>query len=221
VSRSFIFSFTVGISLSLAIYAYATVPTKTQIWLPISYQAHYPRLMEAYDQVRETDDCYEVLSGTLSESLSKNGQIVFVFRCRTEDRQVFSINVNAKTLTMVNNFALKREAAELAEKKRQEEEEKRIQKEEKERLQEELRQKLAEREQYWSICQQAFETDIQFFNKPKVITPFPARPDITADGVFTYLIEFQTLSIKKNILSYIATATIHSLEACTIKIRPL
>ena len=177
-----------------------------RLWLPISYQHHLPRLLEAAKKANENEYCREFLEGSLSEPLSSSSNTVFLFRCRTEDRRLFTITVDAKTLLLTNSLDewIKQKALE------------------QERLEEEeLRKKLAEREKYWEICHVVFKRKAGLFNSAKVMTSLPPSPDISEKGEFTYYIEFQTLSSKKTVLSYLAKAIISSLDECVVDIRTI
>ncbi len=179
----------------------------SNIWLPLSYKHHYDRLLEAAEKVKNHEDCQQLVSGTLDETTLKSGdELAFTFRCRTEARQMFIIAVDAKTLSLTNELDYWREQAAIkAEKERQEA----------------LRKKLAERSLYWQVCETTFHKSTRSFYEPKIISEIPPKPDMTPEGVFIYVIEFQTLSEKKNILSYLATATIETLDECDIEIRPI
>ncbi|EGG93243.1 hypothetical protein IMCC1989_1483 [gamma proteobacterium IMCC1989] len=183
-----------------------TASLESDLWLPISYQQHFPRLLEAAEKVYQNEYCQDFLDGSLSETLSSSHDIVFIFRCRTEERRLFTITVDEKTLTLKNS---------LEEWIRQEALEKEL------REKEELRKKLAEREKYWAICHIVFKRKASLFNSAKIKTLLPPTPDISETGEFTYYIEFQTLSSKKTVLSYLATAIISSLDECVVDIRTL
>lgn len=178
----------------------------SRFWLPISYQSYRPRLLEAAEKVAEREQCHTLLEGTLAEKKSINQKVVFSFRCRNADKQTRVFIVNASDLSMSNTEEVLRlkaiEDAKLAE-------------------QERLREKFANRKQYWAVCEQAFMDETLPFNAPKIITPLPIKPDISEKKEFIYLIEFQTLSSKGKTLSYLATAVIDDLSACTIDIRPI
>jgi hypothetical protein len=176
------------------------------VWLPISYQHHLPRLLEAAKRARENEYCSEFLDGSLSEPLSSRNKTVFLFRCRTEERRLFTITVDEKTMALTNSLDewIKQETLEKA------------------RVEEEaLRKKLAEREKYWEMCHVVFTRKASLFNSAKVMTPLPPSPDISDKGEFTYYIEFQTLSSKKTVLSYVATAIISGLDECIVDIRTI
>ncbi|MFT5420673.1 MAG: hypothetical protein ACI9D5_001423 [Candidatus Endobugula sp.] len=209
----------------LAFSTHAASAPKAQIWLPISYQQHYQRLVEASEKVRSMGDCYDLLSGTLSERQSSADRLVFRFRCRTKEREIFTVTVNEKDLSyMTNSLAVKRErvASNTArEESRRRHEETVIQEAEEMQRQQDLRNILAERSQYWGICKRGFEDDTEFFDELKVVSPQPPIPDVSVDGVFTYIIEFQSLSWKMTVSSYVATATIDSLDKCNMEIRSL
>lgn len=195
-----------------------------RLWLPISYQHDFPRLLEAAQKVNENEYCRNFLEGSLSESLTSPNKTVFLFRCRTEERRLFTITVDATTLTLTNSLDewIKQKALEqqrIEEEKRRFEEEKRRFEEELE--EEELRKKLAEREQYWDVCHIVFKRKASLFNSAKVMSPLPPSPDISEKGEFTYYIEFQTLSSKKTVLSYLAKAIISSLDECVVDIRTI
>jgi hypothetical protein len=179
---------------------------KGGLWLPIAYQQHYPRLVEAANKVSELDSCHHLLTGTLSEHKTSQKEVVFTFRCRGELRKVFNVTVSAKNLGVI-------EIPEIWS------EQDRIEKEaEKQRA---LRQRLADRDKYWAVCYETFQDETRTFNQVTVITPVPPKPEFTSEGGFIYLIEFRTLSVKKNPLSYLATAEINHLSGCSVKIRPI
>lgn len=185
--------------------AHASV-LQDKLWLPISYQEHFVRLFEAAEKVSDLDDCNRFLSGTLDEKRSSNNDIVFSFRCRDHEREVFSVIVNAKDLkvTKMSDIWLeKHEKEQAAEKQRK------------------LRRRLAERDRYWAVCEETFKDKTKTFNQVEIKTPFPIKPDITDTGNLLYLIEFQTLSLNKNVLAYLATAEIEHLHECKIAIRPI
>jgi hypothetical protein len=209
----------------LASITHAASAPKAQIWLPIAYQQHYQRLVEASEKVRSMSDCYDLLSGTLSEKQSSADQLVFSFRCRTKGREIFTVTVNEKDLSYINNsLAVKRERIALntaREEARRRHEEKMLQEAEEVQRQQDLRNKLAERSQYWGICKQAFEDETTFFYELKVLSPLPPIPDVSVDGVFTYIIEFQSFSWKMMTSFYVATASIDSLDKCNVVIRSI
>ncbi len=177
-----------------------------RLWLPVSYQKHYERLVLASKKVEELEDCYHLLKGDLVESQARQGNIVFSFRCRDSSRKMFTVQVMSKDLTILRVEDIWRQ---------QEEKQQAADKERK------LRELLANRDQYWAVCLEEFEKQTRTFNEAKIVTPLPPKPDITKTGGFIYLIEFQTLSLKKNSLSYLATAEIEHLRACSVAIRPM
>lgn len=181
--------------------------TQPNLWLPLSYQQYEPRLLEAAEKVRDNNDCAQLLSGTLDEaSVQRDTNLSFTFRCRTEARKMFIIDVNVATLELTNELVYWRKQAEIkAEQERQDA----------------LRKKLAERNLYWQVCKNTFQEMTRAFTEPKIVSETPPKPDMTPEGVFIYVIEFQTLSEKKNVLSYLATAVIDTLEECDIEIRPI
>ena len=69
-----------------------------KLWLPVSYQAHFVRLFESAEKVIDLDECYQFLSGTLDEKRSTRGSLVFSFRCRDSERNIFTVLVNASNL---------------------------------------------------------------------------------------------------------------------------
>ncbi len=192
--------------LTLFVYTNTSLARQPNYWLPIAYQLHYNRLLEAAEKVSALDECYDLLSGTLSERQSSVSHPVFLFRCRTEQRTTFLITVDSKTLKLTNTIDVWR---------------KKVEKEKERQQQEVLRQKLAQRSRYWAVCEKEFQDKTRTFNQPKIISPLPPKPDISSEGAFTYFIEFETLSLKNNTLSYLATAEIQTLAQCTIKIRPI
>lgn len=190
-------------------YGVGVIPSlasSPSLWLPISYQSHEKRLLEAAEKVSNIEECNQLLNGTLDERQSSTSHIIFTFRCRSETREVFIVNVDSKSLSVTN-------MKEVWRKKAIEEEEK--------RKQEKLRKKLAERHQYWAVCEKTLKNRIKSYNTPTIKTSLPPRPDITPDSTFIYLIEFHALSTKKSVLSYLATAVISSLDSCKIEIRPI
>jgi hypothetical protein len=262
-----------------------------RLWLPISYQQHFPRLLEAAEKVSVNEYCNQLLDGTLYEEQSSANTVMFRFRCRTTERRLFTIRVDAKTLTLTNSLAgwikqqaiekeklrqeelekerLRQEAklekerlkqeerrlkqeAEL-EKERLKQEEERLKQEEelekerlkqeeeleKERLKQEeelekerlrleeerlrieveQRKEIEERERYWGVCNKVFTRKANLFNSAKVTSKMPPQPDISDNGEYTYYIEFQTLSSRKTVLNYVATARISSLDKCDVHIK--
>jgi flagellar motility protein MotE (MotC chaperone) len=224
-----------------------------RLWLPISYQQHFPRLLEAAEKVSVNEYCNQLLDGTLYEEQSSANTVMFRFRCRTTERRLFTIRVDAKTLTLTNSLAgwIKQQAiekeklrqeelekerlrqeAELEKERLQQEEERLKQEEELEkervrleeerlRIEAELRKEIEEREQYWGVCNKVFTRKANLFNSAKVISKMPPQPDISDDGEYTYYIEFQTLSSRKTVLNYVATARISSLDKCDVDIRSI
>jgi hypothetical protein len=205
------------------------------LWLPISYQQHFPRLLEAAEKVSVNEYCAQLLDGTLYEEQTSVNAVIFRFRCRTTKRRQFTISVDEKTLTLTNSLEMwiKQQALE-KEKLRQEElenerlkqeeelEKERIkQEEERVRIAAELRQEIEEREQYWGVCNKVFTRKANLFNSAKVISKMPPQPDISDDGEYTYYIEFQTLGSRKTALHYLATARIISRDGCDVNIRPI
>ena len=188
-----------------------------RLWLPISYQQHYPQMLEAVEKAEKYDACEQLIDGALNESKSSRSHVVFMFRCRTSDRQLFTLDVNAHTLHVVSSI-------EEQEKRRKLEEEQERQREEQERqrmLEEARLRKEKEKSQYWKICEKVFNRKASLFNSAKIISEVPPDPDVNEVGEYTYYIEFQTLSSRKTVLNYLATASIHSLEKCNVSIRPL
>ncbi len=192
--------------LPLISYPNTAFSGTSHLWLPISYQAYHNRLLEAAKKVSQLEDCRKLLSGTLAEKLSSGNKIVFTFRCRDQDRKVFIVHVN-------NNNSQITYMKDIWRKKSMEEADA--------REQEKLRNKLAKRKEYWAVCEKAFMSEMGSFKEPKIVTPLPIKPEISENAVFTYLIEFQTISLKKRRLSYIASAVIDTLDRCDIKIRPI
>lgn len=183
----------------------ASSPLKDKLWLPVSYQAHFVRLFEAAEKVIGLDECYYFLNGTLDEKRSTKNKPVFLFRCRDAEKQTFAILVDASDLTVTqirDVWQATRERELQAEKQRK------------------LRQRLADRDRYWAVCEAAFKEKTKTFSQVEIKTPFPLKPEITEEGYFIYLIEFQTLSLNKNVLTYLATAEIEHLHECKLSIRP-
>ncbi|MGS2718215.1 hypothetical protein ACVBE9_08595 [Eionea flava] len=181
-----------------------------RLWLPISYQQYYPEMLTAADKAHNNDYCYQFIDGSLNESESSMRNIIFTFRCRTQERRLFTLNVNAHTLHVTNSLE-----EWIKQKKIEEELERQA-----ELLKEKLR-KEKEKEQYWGICEEVFTRKANLFTNAKVISEMPPEPDVNEVGEYIYYIEFQTLSSKKTVLNYLATASIHNLEKCNVSIRPL
>lgn len=177
-----------------------------KLWLPISYQSHYNRLLDAAEKVTNLEDCHRFLKGGLAEGASTKQHVVFSLRCRNMQRQTFTVMVDAKSLNMTRMEDIWRESDKKAEAFEK---------------QQKLRQRLANRDQYWSVCERTFKEKTQNFNQVEIVTPFPIKPDITEKGGFLYLIEFESLGLKGAPLSYIANAEIDYLHECRISIRPI
>jgi hypothetical protein len=111
------------------------------LWLPISYQQHFPRLLEAAEKVSVNEYCAKLLDGTLYEEQTSVNAVIFRFRCRTTKRRQFTISVDEKTLTLTNSLEMwiKQQALE-KEKLRQEELEKERLKQEEELEKERIKQ---------------------------------------------------------------------------------
>lgn len=181
-----------------------------RLWLPISYQQYYPEMLTAADKAYKNDYCHQLIDGSLNERESSSQQVVFTFRCRTQDRRLFTLNINAHTLHVTNSLE-----EWIKQKKIEEERERQAE------LDKERRRQEEEREQYWGICEEVFNRKANLFTSAKVISDMPPEPDINEVGEHIYYIEFQTLSSKKTVLNYLATASIHNLEKCDVSIRPL
>lgn len=185
------------------------------LWLPISYQQHYTRLLKSAEHVSANAYCDQLLEGTLYESKSSTHSVVFRFRCRTAERKLFTISVDEKTLTLTNSLAdwINQQALE-KEGLKQENlvKEQLIEKDE-------LKKKMEARKQYWKICNEVFTRKANLFNSTKVTSQLPPQLDISDDGGVTYYIYFQALSAKKTVLRYLATARINSSDGCDVDIR--
>jgi hypothetical protein len=177
----------------------------SKLWLPISYQSHFNRLLDAAEKVDNLEDCHQFVRGTLSEKKSTKQSLVFSMRCRNKDKHTFTLMVRADdlTITRIDDVWLEEDKT-LAELKKQEK----------------LRRHLMNRAQYWSVCESTLQEKIKNYDQVNVVTSFPVKPDITDTGGFTYFIEFEAMGPKGSVLIYMAEAEIDYLDECRILIRP-
>ena len=182
------------------------------LWLPASYQKQYTKLLDAAEKAREDPYCFQLLSGRLIEAESSQEHMKFTFRCRTEDRLQFSLQVDGNTLVVTNDFARRK-------KEMEEEHGRQLSEEEAALLAEELAKKRKEQIHYWKICRQAMRKKIKRFEKVVILTE--ALPEPTIDGdEFTYLVLFDAQNPQRKLLHFQISCVISGLEDYKIKVKP-
>ncbi|ODS23323.1 hypothetical protein AB835_09595 [Candidatus Endobugula sertula] len=180
--------------------------SKVDLWLPVSYQHHYNQLLKAAKMVQSNPDCYELFKGTLSEHRSSLEHPIFIFRCRTERREIISVLVDGNTFQVTN----------LLEKMHRKKE-----KQKQQAREDDIRKKQQEQKKYWKICYQQFKKKTRLFGGLKVLTDLPPVPNISNTGMVRYRINFEAKSLQKKTIRYKAMAKANALDKCEIKIKPL
>lgn len=174
----------------------------SRLWLPIAYEKHYTRLLDAAKKLDGYDQCHQLIDGKLSESRSSKNKPVFVFRCRNEQRKMYLYYIDAKQLHITSQ-------------------QDKWKKSDEEREQQQLRQLLADRDKYWKICEVELDKIWKNFNQPEAVGRIPPRPDITSEKQLLYEVEFTTLSPRNTRLSYLATAIVGESKVCNVDIKPI
>ncbi len=118
------------------------------LWLPIAYLEKWGAFFQAADKAKNDPYCRQLLSGRLSESQSSLDHPIFIFRCRAEDRTIYTIQVDGNTMMVTNAYGDQQRKLEeerlAAEAQRLEEERKRLSEEEKRRQEGEEKRRQAE-----------------------------------------------------------------------------
>ncbi|MGH1486317.1 MAG: hypothetical protein ACRBCI_08845 [Cellvibrionaceae bacterium] len=187
------------------------------LWLPKVYQKQYVTLLDAADKAQADPYCHKLLSGRLIESESTLEHMQFHFRCRTEDKKTFSMQIDGKTLVVTNEYAEKQR--ELEAKKKAAADKLQADKDaEQSRMDEEARRELQrEQSRYWSICRKAMKKRLKLFEKVEVLTEIPPDPSID-EKEFTYLVDFDARSPSRKPLYFSIRCDISSLEEYAVDV---
>jgi hypothetical protein len=187
------------------------------LWLPKIYQKQYTVLVEAAEKAQADPYCYKLLSGNLIEHQSTLDHMIFQFRCRTEDNKTFSMQIDAKTFEVTNEYAEKQRELEAQRKA----EEDRVQALKDAETQAIEKEKLAElqREQsrYWGICRKAMRKRLKLFEKVEILTEIPPDP-LIKDKEFTYLVDFDAKSPSHKQLKFKITCEIRALDDYAVEV---
>ena len=176
------------------------------LWLPISYQSHYNRLLNASKVAAGDPSCYELLKGELAESLSSLGHPIFKFYCRAENREINSLLIDSKTLAVTNTLDDIKKRQALAKQRA---------------IDKEIIKKRAEIDRYWRICREEFVFQTRLFDGLSLKTTFPPVPEISALGEVVYTILFDAKTLQRQNIRYQAIASANSLNRCVVTIDPL
>jgi len=175
------------------------------LWLPVSYQAYYNRLLEASKIARSDPGCHELLKGELAEHLSSLDHPVFKFYCRGENLKTSSLLIDNKTLAVTNTLEdIKRRQA--LSKQRA--------------INKEIIKKRKEIGQYWRICHDEFKSQTRLFEGLSLQTTFPPTPEISVMGEVVYTIFFEAKTLQRQKVRYQAIASTSSLRKCVVTIDP-
>lgn len=176
------------------------------LWLPISYQTHFNRLLEASKIASGDPSCYELLKGRLAESRSTKDHLIFKFYCRSENRSIFTILVDSTDLSVTNM------PEELA----------RLRKEAKQKARDrDLQSRRGEMSKYWKMCHKSFKKETRLFDDVKVQTALPPPSEVSPKGNVFYQLTFQAKSLQRKPIIYSVTATVRNWSRCEIDIRPM
>lgn len=171
------------------------------LWLPKSYQKHYIKMIAAAEKAQAEPECYRLLTGRIVESRSSQEQLYFQFRCRTEDRVTFPVQVDGNSLEVVHSFY---DRAQILEAKRKAEAEKLAEAEA-------AAARAAAEARFWKVCKQHIQKRLQAFQGLSVLTEMPPNPSIEGER-HTYSVDFDALSPSRTRLMFTANCTISNLE---------
>jgi len=207
------------------------------LWLPTTYQKQYSTLLDAAEKAKNDPYCFQLLSGRVLEEQSTLDNLQFNFRCRTEDRKTFSIQVDGNSLAMTNTYGdqqRKIEAEPLAEalraktvKTKEEAEAERIEEEARllaeleaaAQLAEDVAARHREQSQYWTICRKIMRKKLRTFDEVTILTESLPEPTVQADQ-FTYTVLFDAINPSKKPLHFQIICTISALDYYNVDIKP-
>lgn len=192
------------------------------LWLPSTYQKHYSKLLGAAEKAKNDPYCFQLLSGRVLESKSTIDHMQFYFRCRAEDRNTFSIQVDGNTLAVTNTYAeqqRKIEEARLADeleanlaKHLEDAETAKI-------LAEKVAARRREQSRYWSICRKEMRKRLKTFEKVTILSDSLPEPEVQADQLI-YTVLFDSLSQARKTLHFKIVCNISALDYYQVSIKP-
>jgi hypothetical protein len=86
------------------------------LWLPKVYQDQYMLMLDAAEKAKAAPYCHQLLSGRVVEDRSTIEHLYFHFRCRSDDKTMFSVSVDGKSLAVTNEYGEKRQIIETQQK---------------------------------------------------------------------------------------------------------
>lgn len=189
------------------------------LWLPSTYQKQYSKMLEAAEKARSDPYCFQLLSGRILEEKSSVDHMQFYFRCRSESRESFSIQVDGNTLALTNTYAEKQknkqqaiDSENVALKQQQDAEAARA-------VAEQVAARRKEQSQYWQICRKEMRKRLKTFEDVTILTESLPEPEIQMDQ-FTYTVLFDSKSPSKKTLHFQALCTISALDYYSVSIKP-
>lgn len=189
------------------------------LWLPTTYQSHYTRFLEAAEKAQNDPYCVQLLSGRLRENASDTEQLLFQFRCRSDDKQMFSIQVDGETLAIENRYGELRKQQEDVIEAADKAVQKQLDEEEAKRVAAKLAERRREQSQYWRICRKEMRQRLKPFEGVTILTDSLPEPSIQADQ-FTYTVLFDALNPAKKVLHFKVECTISALDYYQVAVKP-
>ncbi|MBX2808725.1 MAG: hypothetical protein KTR20_08855 [Cellvibrionaceae bacterium] len=195
-------------SLSAIVWGGSERFSGVDLWVPTAYQYQFLKLLDAAEKAQAADYCHQLLSGRVLEARSTPEHPIFYFRCRTEERKVFSINVDGITMAVTNTYL-----------ERQREKQAKMEAEAQQREMARLAALRDEQKQYWGICRAAIKKRLSLFKGVDILTPVPPAPEIKNETHLRFILAFDALNPVNKALHYKAICDIKGLEDYSVRLK--
>ncbi|MGH1439733.1 MAG: hypothetical protein ACRBBR_06455 [Cellvibrionaceae bacterium] len=193
------------------------------LWMPTTYQKQYSKLLDAADKAKDDPYCFQLLSGRVLEAKSTIDHMQFYFRCRTEDRDTFSMQVDGNTLAVTNTYGERKrkiEETRLAEEELKKNLVKQLKDAESAKmLQEKVAARRKEQSKYWSVCRKEMRKRLKSFDKVSILSDSLPEPEVQADQLI-YTVLFDSLSPSRKTLHFKIMCNISALDYFDVVIKP-
>ncbi|MBX2807684.1 MAG: hypothetical protein KTR20_03545 [Cellvibrionaceae bacterium] len=178
------------------------------LWVPTAYQHQFLRLLAAAEKAQAAEYCHTLLSGRLLESQSTPERPLFSFRCRTDQRKLFTVKVDGVTLAVTNTYLERqRELQAQADAEAQRQEAAR------------LAALHEEQKHYWGICRQAIKQRLKLFKQVEILTAMPPIAEIKEETQVRFMLAFDARSPANKPLHYQVICDIEGLDDYSVKLK--